>query len=42
MNMITPQDWSYIMTGIAAGMTGVYYIAKTINVFTKKDEPGDK
>lgn len=42
LNMITPQDWSYIMTGIAAGMTGVYYIAKTINVFTKKDEPGDK
>jgi len=42
INMITPQDWSYIMTGIAAGMTGVYYIAKTINVFTKKDEPGDK
>lgn len=42
VNMITPQDWSYIMTGIAAAATGVYYVAKTINVISKKDEPGDK
>lgn len=39
INMITPQDWSYIMTGIAAGATGVFYIAKTINVIRRRNEP---
>lgn len=41
-NMITPQDWSYVMAGIAAGGTAFFYIAKGIQVLTKKDEPGDK
>lgn len=42
INMITPQDWSYIMAGVAAGGTAFYYIAKGISVINKKDEPGDK
>lgn len=27
---ITPESFSFIMTGIAAGATGCYYIVKTI------------
>lgn len=42
INMITPQDWSYIMAGIAAGGTAFFYIAKGVQILKRKDEPGDK
>ena len=42
VNMITPQDWSYIMASITAGATAVFYIARTVEIIRKKSDNESK
>lgn len=36
VNMITPQDWSYVMASIAAGCTAAFYVARVYEIVSKK------
>ena len=38
VNMVTPQDWSYIMASVTAGATAVFYIARTVEIIRKKSD----
>lgn len=38
VNMVTPQDWSYIMASITAGATAVFYIARTVEIIRKRND----
>jgi hypothetical protein len=42
VNMVTPQDWSYIMASITAGATAVFYIARTVEIIRKKSDDAQK
>ena len=42
VSMITPQDWSYIMASVTAGATAMFYIARTIEIFRKKNHDDKK
>lgn len=43
VNMVTPQDWSYVMAGVAAGATAFFYVARTIEIIRgKKNDDGGK
>lgn len=42
VNMVTPQDWSYIMASITAGATAVFYIARTVEIIRKKSDNESK
>ena len=42
VNMITPQDWSYIMASVTAGATAMFYIARTVEIFRKKNDDESK
>lgn len=42
VNMITPQDWSYVMASVAAGATAAFYIARTVEIIRKKSDDESK